>query len=111
MKKNKGIMKCCCISLALFLLFGEMTEVRAADGYCGAAKVMCGGLVDNVDAGTHKIYTRLGDVVTCRKTNELHFHVILCTGCNTVIKSNVVGICLIKHTNCHNEGGNCQSLR
>lgn len=110
MKKN--FKKCCSIGLVLFLLvFWRAGEVSAAAGHCGTIKVMCGGLVDNVDAGTHKIYTRLGDVVTCRKTNEMHLHVILCTGCNTVIKSNVVGVCLIKHTECHNEVGNCQSLR
>lgn len=111
MKKSKDIITCCCIIFVLFLYFGEMKEVHAADEHCGVIKVMCGGLVDNVDAGTHKIYNRLGEVVTCRKTNELHFHVILCTGCNTVLKSNVVGICLIKHTDCHNEAGNCQNLR
>lgn len=105
------IKKCCCIGLVLLLAFGGTREVRAADGHCGTIKVTCGGLVDNVDAGTHKIYTRLGDVVTCRKTNEMHFHVIFCTGCNTALKSNVVATCLIKHTECHNEVGNCQSLR
>mgnify|MGYP001086800672 CR=1 FL=1 len=42
MKKSKGIITCCCIIFVLFLWFGEMKEVHAADEHCGVIKVMCG---------------------------------------------------------------------
>ena len=107
---KKSIKTCCCLGLALFLALGGAREVRAAD-HCGTTKVTCGGFVSNVSVESHKVHTALGKVITCQKTEELHFHTISCTGCGTVLKSNVVGVCLIKHTVCNSEAGNCQNLR
>lgn len=107
---KKSIKTCCCLGLALFLALSGVREVNAAD-HCGTTKVACGGFVDNVSIESHKVHTALGKIITCQKTNELHFHTISCSGCSTVLKSNVVGICLIKHTVCNSEVGNCQNLR
>lgn len=107
---KKSFKKCCCLGLALFLVLGGAKEVSAAD-HCGTVKVTCGALVDNVSIDSHKVYNKYGNLVTCQRTRELHFHTISCNGCGAVLKSNVVHACLIKHTQCYNESGNCQNLR
>lgn len=107
---KKSIKKFCCLGLALFLVLSGTKEVKAAD-HCGTTKVTCGGLVANVTVESHKVLDRRGTTVTCQKTEEKHFHTISCNGCGAVLKSNVVGTCLIKHTVCPSEIGNCQSLR
>lgn len=106
---KKSIKTCCCLGLALFLALSGTKEVNAAD-HCGTTKVTCGGLVANVTVESHKVYVG-GVLVTCQKTEEKHFHTISCNGCGAVLKSNVVATCLIKHTQCPSEAGNCQSLR
>ncbi len=107
---KKSIKKCCCLGLALFLTLGGAGEVNAAD-HCGTTKVTCGGLVDNVSIESHQFHDRNGNIVTCQRRKELHFHTISCNGCGVVLKSNVVHACLIKHTICNAESGNCQNLR
>lgn len=106
---KKSIKKFCCLGLALFLVLSGTKEVNAAD-HCGTTKVTCGGLVANVSGESHQIYTGQG-TKTCYRTKELHFHTISCNGCGAVLKSNVVGTCLIKHTICYSEVGDCQNLR
>ena len=108
---KESFKKCCCLGLVLFLMLGGVKEVNAADGHCGTIRVTCGGLVGNATIEPHKVHTVLGKVITCQRTKELHFHTIFWTGCNTALKSNVVGTCLIKHTVCNSEVGDCQSLR
>lgn len=108
---RKSLKKCCCFWLALFLALSGAKEVNAADGHCGTIKVTCGGLMANASTEPHPVYLSNGTIKTCQRTNEMHFHTISCTGCGAVLKSNVVGICLIKHTICNSEAGNCQSLR
>lgn len=106
---KKSIKKFCCLGLALLLVLSGAREVNAAD-HCGTTKVTCGGLVANVSVESHKVYVN-GTLVACQRTEEKHFHTISCNGCGAVLKSNVVGTCLIKHTQCYSEAGNCQSLR
>ena len=106
---KKSIKIYCCLGLALFLALGGAREVRAAD-HCGTTKVTCGGFVGNVSMESHQVYKE-GGLVNCQRTQELHFHTISCNGCGAVLKSNVVHACLIKHTQCPAESGNCQSLR
>lgn len=108
---KKSFKNCCCLGLALLLVLGGAKEVNAADGHCGTIKVTCGGLAANVSIEPHKVHTVMGKIIVCQRTQEQHFHTIFCTGCNTALKSNVVGTCLIKHTVCNSEVGNCQSLR
>lgn len=107
---KKSMKQCVCIGLALCMLWAGVGEVSAAD-HCGTTKVTCGGLVDNVSMESHQIFDVKGNTVTCQRRKELHFHTISCNGCGAVLKSNVVHACLIKHTICNAESGNCQNLR
>lgn len=107
---KKSIKTCCCLGLTLFLALSGTKEVNAAD-HCGTIKVACGGPVANVSIESHKVRDSSGNTMTCQRTEEKHFHTISCDGCGAVLKSNVVGTCLIKHTICPNEVGNCQNLR
>lgn len=107
---KKSIKTCCCLGLTLFLALSGAREVNAADGHCGTIKVSCGTPVANVPIESHQVYAN-GKIVACQRTKEICFHTISCTGCGAVLKSNVVGTCLIEHTVCPTEGGDCQSLR
>lgn len=107
---KKSIKTCCCLGLALFLALSGAREVTAADGHCGTVKVACGSPVANVPVESHQVFYN-GNVANCQKTKEMHLHTITCTGCGAVLRSNVVGTCIIKHTICPTETGDCQSLR
>ena len=106
---KKSIKACCCLGLALFLALSGAKEVNAAD-HCGTTRVSCGQFVANATIESHRVYVA-GNVVTCQRTKEIHLHTISCTGCGAVLRSNVSGTCIIKHTNCPTEAGDCQSLR
>ncbi|MBD5478958.1 MAG: hypothetical protein HDR14_06650 [Lachnospiraceae bacterium] len=107
---KKSIKTCCCLGLTLLLALSGAREVNAADGHCGTIKVSCGNKVADVAIEPHQVYVN-GNIVACQRTKEMHLHTISCTGCKTVLKSNVVGTCIIKHTICPTETGDCQSLR
>lgn len=107
---KKSIKTCCCLGLTLFLALSGTKEVNAAD-HCGATKVSCGSWVANAPIESHKIIDASGETVTCQRTKEIHLHTISCTGCGAVLRSNVAGTCIIKHTRCNTEVGDCQSLR
>ena len=107
---KKSIKTCCCLGMALFLALSGVREVNAAD-HCGTTKVACGSWVANAPIESHRVYVD-GNPVTCQRTKEIHLHTISCTGCGAVLKSNVAGTCIIKHTStCPTEAGDCQSLR
>ena len=108
---KKSIKTCCCLGLTLLLALSGAREVNAADGHCGTVKVACGSAVANVPVESHQVYVS-SKPVTCQRTKEMHLHTISCTGCGAVLRSNVVGTCIIKHTStCPTEVGDCQSLR
>ncbi len=108
---KKSFKKCCCLGLALFLVLGGAKEVSAADGHCGTVKVSCGRYVANVNMESHQVYINGGSIVGCQRTQEMHLHTISCNGCGEVLKRDVLGTCIIKHTVCNTEAGDCQKLR
>ncbi len=106
---KKSIKTCCCLGLTLFLALSGAREVNAAD-HCGTTKVACGRWVANAPIESHLVYYN-GSVENCQRTKEIHLHTISCTGCGAILRSDVAGTCIIKHTRCNTEVGDCQSLR
>ncbi len=107
---KKSIKTCCCLGLTLFLALSGAREVNAAD-HCGTTRVSCGQVVANATVESHRIYDGSGNIIACHRTKEMHLHTISCSGCGVVLRNNVVGTCIIKHTICPTEAGDCQSLR
>lgn len=106
---KKSIKTCCCLGLALFLALSGAREVNAAD-HCGTTRVGCGRWVANATIESHRVYEN-GNIVSCQRTKEMHLHTISCTGCGAILKTDVLGTCIIRHTSCNTEVGDCQSLR